>query len=120
MVFCSFVSETSRRLEIRFEVSVSSRSCNPKSRLGLGPLRLESRSRHCSDVSKVYRGRKYVMVFRNNSYLYIFLAIRSHALFKFAISHSRIEPWLSLCMAIKKPRHRMKCSRNYTPVFISI
>ena len=34
-----------------------------KSRLYLGPLCLESRSRHCSDVGKAHRFCKYVMIF---------------------------------------------------------
>ena len=45
-----------------FEVSVSSRSRNPKvsSRLGLGPLRLESNSRYCSNVGLGVPAKKFV------------------------------------------------------------
>ena len=31
------------------------------------------------------------------------------ALFKFSISHSRVEPYQSLCMIIKKPGHHIRC-----------
>ena len=91
----------------------------PKSRLGLGleSLRLESNSRHCSDVTKAHRCCKYVMIFDKNR---LFVRFFSHStvitLFKFAISHSIIEPWQSLCVAIQKPGHRIKFSKNYRPV----
>ena len=61
--------------------------------LGLGSLRLESNSIHCSNVGKAHRCCKYVMIFRKNDLLVRFF---SHsdimALFEFVISHSRVEP----------------------------
>ena len=50
----------------------------PKSRLGLdlGPLSLQSRSRHCSDVSKAHRCYKYVI---NSGKNCLFLRFSSHS-----------------------------------------
>ena len=48
----------------------------PKSRLDLGPLHLDSRSRHCSDVSKAHRCCKYAMIFGKNR---LFIRFFSHS-----------------------------------------
>ena len=69
----------------------------PKSRLGLGlglgPLYLESRSRHCSDVDKAHSCCKYVMIFvKNRLFVRFFRHSDVMALFKFANNYSRIEP----------------------------
>ena len=49
-----------------FKVSVSSRFVTPKSRLGLGLLRLDFKSRYCTDASKAHKSRKYGMIFGKN------------------------------------------------------
>ena len=60
---------------------------------GLGPVRLEFKSKRCSDVGKVHRRCKYVVIFgKNRLFVRFFSYSGVIALFKFAISHSRIEP----------------------------
>ena len=92
------------------KVSVSSGSRNPKSRLDLGlrPLHLDSKSRQCGDVNKDHI---YVICDKNRLFVRFFSHLGVMVLFKFSISHNRIEPWQTLCMAIRKPEHRIRCSK---------
>ena len=70
-----------------------------RSRLGLGLL--VSTPTRDSDVGKAHRCRKYIMIFGKNRLFVRFLTLSEvMALFKFANSHSRIEPWQYLRMAI--------------------
>ena len=55
------------------------------SRLGLGPLLLKSRPRHCCDVGKLHRGCKYLMIFGKSSYLYVFSHLGVMALFDISL-----------------------------------
>ena len=68
--------ETSKRLEKRILKSPSRLGLvTPKSRLGLdfGPVCLESRLRHFSDVGKAHKCCKYVMIFSKNRLFVRFL-----------------------------------------------
>ena len=63
-----------RFLKSRFRLGlVTPKSCPG---LGLGPLRLESRSRQCSDVGKAHRCCKYVMILSKKR---LFVGFFSHS-----------------------------------------
>ena len=63
---------------------------------------------------------EYVMIFGDNN---LFVRFFSHSgvvtLFKFAISHSKIDLWQSLCISFKKPGQRIRCSKIYRTVLLT-